>query len=183
MDRILLNDINQAYRLLEANNKQFPDFIANKKSLSIIHALAEYLPGVLKKLFSIRGSLKLGREEIEEVVAYAEQNDFLFAKEADAIHAYMLLHLFNQPDEAWDVLMNSELDPKESPLAAFLLGSIGIRSGKNAEVVDLLSTRNRSEAYFHFPYLDFILGKGKLYRLDDQAAGDIKSYILSLIHI
>ena len=177
VDRILLNDINRAYRLLEANNREFPDFIANKKSLSVIHALAEYLPGALKKLFSIRGSLKLGIAEIEEVVAYGESHDFLFAKEADAIHAYMLAHLFNQPHQAWDVLMGSDLDAKESPLAAFLLGTIGLKAGKNAEVVEILSKRNRSSEYFHFPYLDFVLGKGKLYMLDKHAAKDINLFI------
>lgn len=177
VDRILLNDINKAYRLLEANNNEFPEFISNKKSLSVIHALAEYLPGALKKLFSIRGSLKLGLEEIEEVVAYGKSNDFLFAKEADAIHAYMLAHLFNQSHKAWDVLMDSNLDAKESPLAAFLLGTIGLYADKNAEVVEILSQRNRGEEYFHFPYLDFVLGKGKLYMLDKSAAEDIRSFI------
>ena len=177
IDRTLLNDINDAYRLLEANEKQFPGFIANKKSLSVIHALAEYLPGAIKKLFKIRGSLKLGRAEIEEVVAYAEKNEFLFAKEADAIHAYMLVHLFNQPHTAWDVLMDSELDAKESPLAAFLLGTIGLKSGNNADVVEILSTRLKGEKYFTFPYLDFILGKAKLYMLDKNASKDIESYI------
>lgn len=176
-DMTLLNDINKAYRLLEANNKEFPDFIANKKSLSVIHALAEYLPGALKKLFKIRGSLKLGKEEIEEVITYAKNNEFIFAKEADAIYAYMLAHLFNQPHEAWDVLIGSDLNANESPLAAFLLGTIGLRAGKNAEVVDILSKRARSNEYFHFPYLDFVLGKGKLYMLDKSAAKDIESYI------
>jgi len=177
VDMVLLNDINKAYRLLEANNKEFPDFIANKKSLSVIHALADYLPGALKKLFSIQGSLKLGRDEIEEVVAYADSNDFLFAKEADAIHAYMLAHLFNQPQEAWDILMGSDLDANESPLAAFLLGTIGLKAGQNAEVVEILSNRKRGSEYFHFPYLDFVLGKGKLYMLDENAATDIEAFI------
>lgn len=177
IDKTLLNDINDAYRLLESNEKRFPDFIANKKSLSVIHALAEYLPGAIKKLFKIRGSLKLGRAEIEEVVAYADKNDFLFAKEADAIHAYMLIHLFNQPDDAWDVIQNSDLDPDESPLAGFLLGSIGLKAGKNQEVVEILSRRDKSDEVFQFHYLDFILGKGKLHMLDEGAITEIEAYI------
>ncbi len=177
LDRVLLNDMNDAYRLLEANEKQFPNFIENKKSLSVIHALAEYLPGAIKKLFNIRGSLKLGRSEIEQVVAYADNNDFLFAEEADAIHAYMLAHLFNKSDEAWDVLMDSNLDAKENPLAAFLLGTIGLQSGRSAEVVSILSQRNRGAEYFHFPYLDFVLGKGRLYLLDKDASDDINLFI------
>lgn len=177
VDRTLLNDINDAYRLLESNEKQFPDFIANKKSLSVIHALAEYLPGAIKKLFNIKGSLKLGRAEIEEVVAYADKNDFLFTKEADAIHAYMLIHLFNQPDEAWAVLQGSDLHPDESPLAGFLLGSIGLKAGKNEEVVQILSKRDKSSEVFQFYYLDFILGKGKLYMLEESAIPEIESYI------
>lgn len=177
LDRTLLNDINDAYRLLESNEKQFPDFIANKKSLSVIHALAEYLPGAIKKLFKIRGSLKLGRSEIEEVVAYADKNDFLFAKEADAIHAYMLVHLFNQPNEAWEIIQKSDLDPDESPLAGFLLGTIGLKAGKNEEVVEILSSRDKSSEVFQFYYLDFILGKGKLYMLEESAIAEIESYI------
>lgn len=47
----------RAYNLLEENMKIYPDFPANKKSLSIIHAMAPSVPGIVRKLLGIRGSI------------------------------------------------------------------------------------------------------------------------------
>ena len=85
-------EVVNAYNLLEDNAKDFPDFIYNKKSLSIIHSLIETItiPGIFKKIFGIDGSIELGLQEIEEVIDYSHNHDFLFAEEADAIYAFIL---------------------------------------------------------------------------------------------
>jgi len=59
-------EILSAYNLLKENTVLNPEFIYNKKSLSVIHSLAETvsIPGVVKKLFGIRGTIAQGLTEI-----------------------------------------------------------------------------------------------------------------------
>lgn len=178
-DRLsIASDANFAYRLLEQNELEFPDFIGNKKSLSVIHALANYMPSVLKKILKVRGSLTLGKMEIEQVILEAERGDFLFKNEAYAIYAYMLTHLFNQSNDAYEVLLESELDHKENPLAGFLLSTIALKSGKSEIALDVLQhTPRGTDGYYPFYYLDYLEGKCRLYQLQPEANEYIISYI------
>ena len=68
-----MSDIKQAYALLEINQQRYPDFIANKKSLGIIHALAGNVPDdykwTIRALGGIKGDTEQGiREDRKSVV-------------------------------------------------------------------------------------------------------------------
>jgi len=54
-------DINQAYKLLEKNEAQFPDFMPNKKDLGIIHAMVSSVPSGIEWISSLEGDLKKGK--------------------------------------------------------------------------------------------------------------------------
>jgi hypothetical protein len=160
-------EIYRAYKFLEKNQKKFPDFIENKKSLSIIHALSESIPGVIKKIVGVKGSIELGTEEIKEVVEYSRNNDFLFKDESYAIYAYILFYQNNKRDEAYKLLSEANLDHTESPLLCFLKANIAQKTGHNSEAITILEERPRGKNFMPFPYLDFMYGKFKLYELDE----------------
>ena len=162
-------EIYRAYKLLERNLKKYPDFIENKKSLSIIHALGESLPGVIRKLMGVNGSIELGTSEIKEVVEYSNQNEFLFRDESYAIYAYILFYQNNRKEEAYNLLFNADLDHSISPLLCFLKANIAQKTGRNAEALKILEERPVSDDFHPFPYLDFMYGKFKLYELDEKA--------------
>jgi len=61
------SEIYSAYNLLEKNVAQYPDFLLNRKSLSILHALAESLPGIVRKVFGVDGSIQQGTAEINSL--------------------------------------------------------------------------------------------------------------------
>ncbi len=174
-------EINKAAKLLEKNQKRFPDFISNKKSLSILHAASGTIPnkfkGMVGILTNLKGSIDEGLHEIDEVLNYAESEPYLFREEAIAIKALILMHLKNDPQSAWTFLRSAEIDPKRNPLATYILASSAIRSGKNDEAVDILLQRERSVSTFPFYYLDLMLGSAKLSRLDTDADVYIQTYI------
>ena len=159
-------EVYRAYKLLERNLKKFPDFIENKKSLSIIHALGESLPGLLRKIIGVRGSIELGTAEIKEVVEHSEKHDFLFRDESYAIYAYILFYQNNKKEEAYDMLFGADLDHSKSPLICFLKANIAQKTGRNKEAIQILEERPDGDQYLSFPYLDFMYGKFKLYELD-----------------
>ncbi len=166
-----------AYNLLTANQKKFPNFIANKKSLSAIHVLVESIPGIVRKVFRIKGSISQGTKEIKEVIAYSEENDFLYKDEAIAVYTYILFYQNNKRKEAWKFLVNSGLQPENSPLATFLMATMAGKVGENDYAIDILKNRPQGGDYASFQYLDFMLGKAKLNRLDEDA----DEYFLSFL--
>ncbi len=165
-----------AYKLLEQNQKRFPDFIENKKSLSAIHTLVETIPGIFKFLFGIQGSIKQGTQEIEEVIEYMESNEFLYKEEAAAIYAYIMHYQNNKKEEAWRYINSGVMDPSTSPLSSFVMASMALKNGKNEEVLSVLKKRPRGPEYHKFHYLEFLEGRAGLYKLDPNSKNLIESF-------
>ncbi len=166
-----------AYKLLNKNVKLHPDFIANKKSLSAIHALAETIPGLFRFVFGIDGSIEQGTREITEVIKYTEENDFLFREEAAAIYAYILYFQNNKKEEAWQYLEHAGLDPTSSSLVNFLMASFALKVGENEKALDILLTRPMDGGRLPFYYLDFLEGRARLYKLDPKAKVYLEKFL------
>ena len=168
-----------AYNLLEENEKEHPDFIYNKKSLSIIHSLIETitLPGIFKKIFGIEGSIAEGLNEIESVISYSHDNDFIFTAEADAIYTFILFYQMNDREAGLNYLLNSRLDPAQSLLSNFLIAKISRRAGDNELALNTLLQRPTDSDYSDFYYLDYMEGLSLLYKIDTSSVIKIKDYI------
>ena len=168
-----------AYKLLEENEKEHPDFIYNKKSLSIIHSLIETitLPGIFKKIFGIKGSIAEGLQEIEAVITYSHNHDFIFTAEADAIYTFILFYQMNNKEDGLDYLLNSRLDPTQSLLSNFLIAKISRRAGNNELALNTLLQRPTGPEYSEFYYLEYMEGLSLLYKLDTSSVVKIKDYI------
>ncbi len=175
------NEIKSAYKLLNKNQESYPRFMANKKSLGILHALVGTVPDSykwgVKLLGGMEGTIEGGRQEIAEVIAFSQTNDFVFEQETLVMYAFLLLHLNNQSDQAWSLLNSPKLNPQQNPLAAFVLSNVALRTGRNNEAIRILEQRPKSANFFPFPYLDYMHGLAKLYRLDTDADQYIKTYL------
>ncbi len=173
-----MREVYKAYKLLEENQEKFPDFIANKKSLSIIHALGESIPGLLRTLFSVKGSIETGTKEIAELAAYSDEHpEFVFRDECYAIYAYILYYQNNQREKAYQVLKSANLDISSSPLLCFLMANISQKTGHNEEAMQLLENRPSGKKYMPFYYLDFMYGKFLMYKLDPTAMDHMELFI------
>lgn len=171
------NDALSAYHMLEENTRRFPNFVANKKSLSVIHVLSETLPGIVRKLFGVRGSIQQGTQEIEELLHYCEDHDFLYENEVITIYTYILFYQNNKKSKAWDFLKDSSLDHKTNPLASFLKATFAQKQGENALSLKYLSERPKSKEFARFDYLDFMEGRALLFSLNVDADKPIKRFI------
>lgn len=154
-------EVYSAYKLLNKNAEEHPDFIYNNKSLSVIHTLVETvtLPGILKKLLRINGSLELGLQEIEALIDYSHQEpEFIFKAEVDAIYLYILLYQAGQKDKALDYLQESRLNPERSLLSVFMVSKLNQRAHNNDYALKLLQDRPTDTDYAKFPFLDYMEG-------------------------
>ena len=175
------SDIKQAHALLEENQRRFPEFIANKMSLGIMHALVGNVPEeyrwAVRGLGGMRGSTEQGLREIEEVLAYAKGHEFVFEDEAVAAYSFLQLFLNNQGELAWQTIKNSKLAPKTNPLAAFLLATVAMRMGHNDEAIRYLQECPTAAPYMPFAERSYLLGLAKLRRLDPDANGPLQTFL------
>ncbi|MCC7246281.1 MAG: tetratricopeptide repeat protein [Saprospiraceae bacterium] len=176
-----LSDIKLAYALLEENQRRFPDFVANKKSLGILHALVGNIPDnyrwAIKAVGGMNGSIEQGLSELDQVLAYAQNNDFVFEQETLLAYCFLQSHLNNQGDQAWSRLKNSRLNPGSSPLVAYAMANLAVKTGKTDEAINLLEKAPQGSAYSPFQYRQYLLGIAKLYRLDQDANVPLENFI------
>jgi hypothetical protein len=171
----------RAYRLLKKNQEKFPGFMPNYKDLGLLHALVGTIPDNyqwgIKLLGGMQGSVAQGKTELEKVLRYARQNDFLFADETLIYYAFVLLHLDNDAPEAWKIVQHQNLEPSKNPLHCFLKASVALRSGHTGEAIEMLSSYTKSGGTLDFPMLEFQLGLAKLRRLDEDAAPHFLNFL------
>ena len=176
-----LNATSDAYDLLEKNEKKFPSFVANKMTLGVLHAVVGTIPDNYKwgakLVFGMNGSIQQGQSEIESVINYARVNDFVFESEAMVMYAFLMLHLNNRSDAAWNIINNGKLKPRENLLHCFALANVAMRTGRNDKAIEILQNRPIGAAYFPTYFLDYMLGQAKMYRGDSDADIYLKKYV------
>jgi len=172
-------EVYKAYNLLTNNQELFPDFVYNKKSLSVLHSLVETITiaNVFKSILGLEGSIELAKEEIEEVIRFGQNNPFMFAEEADAIKALILFYQANERESAWSFLKESSLDVKQSLLSVFLISKFAQRMGLNEMAITVLRDRPMHSSYSDFHYLDYQMGLSLLRKLDPNC----KIYLLQFV--
>lgn len=176
-----LLEMNRAISLLEENDQLFPDFIANKKSLSALHALVGTVPDTYKNILSwvssFNGTVEQGYNEIKEVNAKMNPEQFPFAIEAIVIKALIELHVMNRSDLSYISSQNNRLNPDSSPLLCFIVANIAHNAGKNDEAITILESYNAKMSQHPLYYLDYLKGIYKLNRLDADSDRYIRRYL------
>ena len=174
-------EVNKAYKLLRENEARYPHFMPNRKDLGILHAIVGTIPDNYKwgveLLSALEGDFELGRRELEEVIAYAQTEDFIFEEEIYVLYAYLMLHLGQDDEAAWQIINESSLDAAESPMATFIKANIAMRTNRNDDAIRLLQDRPQGRGFYPFPYLDFMLGTARMRKLDKNAAFSFQRFL------
>lgn len=171
-------DVYSAYKLLEANQKKYPSFKENNKSLSILHVLAESVPKWVRKLIGVKGSIQQGRKEIEQLVDYAiSDKSYLYRDEVAAIYTYILFYQFNDKEGALAQFNRFALNHTDHPLMAFLKASIYQRAGKNDACLEVLNSMKPDAGHLAFHYLEFMKGRAYLNKQDARAKIHLLNFV------
>ncbi len=167
------SEVSKAHKLLRKNQELFPGFLPNQKDLALLHAVAGVIPDNfkwgMKMLTGLEGSIAQGRREMEEVLRKARHTDFLFETETRVFYAFLLLHLANEGEAAWQAAGAGRLQPGQNPVHCFIIANIAMRTGRNDEAIELLEKCPRGSRYAPLPFIDQMLGMAKLRRLDRDA--------------
>ena len=172
-------EMRSAYKMLETNDKQFPTFMANKKSLGMLRTIFSAVPNEYKWVLGVNGDFNRGYKEIKSVLDYAEKNPFEFEDEVRIIYSFLLLSVKNDEIRAWRMINHKTIDPKTSLLACYIQTRVAMKIGKNDTAIRLLTNSPQSSDYYSVPQMDYWLGLAKLQKLDKSASKHFKNYINS----
>lgn len=171
-------EVKKAYDLLEDNTNKFPDFVADRKSLGMLHAIVGAIPDQYKwgvNILGMNGTVEEGLGEMQSIIDYAKNHSFVFLQETYLYYAFLSLYLNKDDQTAWDIVKG--LDTKNNLMNVFCVASIAMRTGRNDTAIGILSSRPSGPGYFSFNYLDFMLGLAKTRRLDADASTYLQKYI------
>lgn len=175
-----MSDTKQAYALLKENQRRYPDFSPNLKSLGIIHALVGNVPEefhwALKVLGGMSGTTERGLQELATLRKDTRPPALLFREEALMAESFLLAYLSNEPATAWHLLSTSTIQPNTNPLAACGMALVAMRAGQNEAAIQVLEQAPTDPAYTPFYQRDYLLGLAKLRRLDATAGTALEQF-------
>lgn len=168
-------EVNNAYKLLKANQKAFPDFKPNYKTLGMIESYLSTVPSNyqwLAKLVGLEGNSSQGFKKLRKIALGDTKAEHAFIKkEAQYFLSFALYQLKKNEKEAWRVATLACADYKSSGLSTFFLASLGMKLKKNERALQILKAKpnGRLEGYENFQFLDYLLGLAKLNKLEKGA--------------
>lgn len=174
-------EIKKAFKLLEENQQKFPDFKANKKSLGLLYALLGSVPDKYKwglNMLGLEGNLEKGIKNLKELTD-DKSNDFIFRHETVTLYAFLMLHLQNQGEEAWQTLKQNGFPAKDNLMDVYTCAHIGVYSKHNDEAIAILNNKPTGGSYSSYPFLFYMMGLAKINRLDTDADYAFKQYLVS----
>ncbi len=162
-------EVKKAFSLLQTNQKKFPDFKPNIKSLGLLHTIFGAVPDKYKfgaKLLGLKGSIAQGMKELNSVM---QDENFQFREETIIMYTLLVLHLQKDETTAWNMIEHTDIPLGDNLLNHFIAATVAAHTGKNDKVISILSAKPTGAGYYPFPFLDFMLGNAKLNKLDSNA--------------
>ncbi|MEA5425801.1 tetratricopeptide repeat protein [Arcicella lustrica] len=148
-------EIIKAYKLLDANAKEFPNFLPNQKSLGLLHILIGSTPENYQwviKLIGLKGNIKLGLSELQNVI----HKDSVFKEEAQfldyVVHAYILKFNPKKLNEFQQFISQHQ----DNLLFQFFGVTTFMKEGKSEIAFNILENRPESNEYLSFPFLEYL---------------------------
>ena len=170
-------DIIKAYRLLEENAKQYPDFISTYKSLGLLHVMIGSAPQNYQwvtKLLGLRGNIPQGMREIQTVI----QKDKLFAPEAKLIELLLHAYILSYSEAENARLLTLAEGEKDNLLLHFFGTTVSMKDGRGEQALRILNQRPLGAGYLAFPFLEYLKGELLLQKGQyDEARNHLKTFL------
>ena len=176
------SDINRAFKLLKKNQKLYPDDYANLRlyaSLKIAFgAIPDQYRWLISMVTSLSGTIDEGIRELNLIVKESDPETNIYYKEAVLMTALAQARLNNRPLQAVE-LMNEHFGKNPAnKVIQYVMANVQIAANKNDDAIRTLVQTAGVASAERLPFLDFMLGKCKLYKGDDDADIYFKNFLL-----
>jgi tetratricopeptide (TPR) repeat protein len=179
-------EINRAYRMLEENKEEFPDFLPNLINLGLLHTMIGTIPdnyNWVKRMVGIEGTIDEGVTEILTVLNESLHNPEYSHYKAECLFylSFIQMNLMTNKTKTLDYIKIIEEDQQslQNPMAIYAIARIYMSIGMNDRAIEILVNRPLGEEYYPFYYLDYLTGLAKLHRLDEDANKYFFKYVIN----
>lgn len=173
----------KAFKLLEENNKLYPDFKQNLRALGFIHTVVGAAPKNYQwmlNLLGFTGTTQQGLSELRELLAVtSKQNDLSYLHdETTVMLTFLEMNLIkDKNNEQIRKRFRNIDDIEDKPLMLFAKGVFHFANAENDSVIKILSTRTNTDEMYHLDYLEYMEGMARLNNLDLTAENHFKKYV------
>ncbi|OCX50517.1 hypothetical protein BEL04_22330 [Mucilaginibacter sp. PPCGB 2223] len=175
-------EINKAYRLLQSNNKKFPNFLPTNIPLGVVNVLLGSLPGSpLKSIlafFGIKGDTQTGIKMLEKLSETLKPSPYAFSYDELVFYlTYIQTDVVNDPLAYTKMLHMVNGIDSTSLLKSYIAGYVALRTGHSNEAIGLLQNRIQGLEYQPYAYMDYLLAIAKMNRQDDDASNYFNKFL------
>ncbi len=153
-------EIIKAYKLLEANAKEFPDFLPNQKSLGLLHILIGSTPENYQwvaNLLGLKGNIKQGLAELQNVI----QKDPIYSDEAQLIDYLIYAFILKfTPKKLADFQAFIQQHPDNQLFIFFGITTL-MKEGRSEVALSIMDNRKLDKNHLPFPFLEYL--KAEIY--------------------
>lgn len=152
----------QAYKLLEENQKLYPNFLPNLKSLGCLHVLIGSVPDKQRwvpKLLGLRGNIQLGMNELRLAA-----KDKVWGTEARFCTTFIQAYVLK-----YDAKQNAELlqfaDNQSDNLNINMVATaISLKDNRTEQAIELLKRTPKDAGYLYFPIFELYKAETQLFK-------------------
>lgn len=176
------SDINQAFRLLKKNQKLHPDDYANLRLYAAIKiafgAIPDQYRWLVSMVTSLTGSIDEGLKELHMIVDKSNPIEFDFTQETILLTAMAEARLNNNPENGLVLINNFYGKSPPNRFVQYVMANVNIAAGNGDAAIKILQQEVGDEKTLKIPFMEFMMGKCKLCRGDDDADIYFKNFIL-----
>ncbi len=168
----------KGYNLLEENAARYPTYEQNKKIPGMIQVSVAFMPRILQwgiKLLGIKGDSQAGLKKLSEYSAFSkgrtgyEEEAFVFT-----MAAYKIM---NQEDQLTSMISEKMDQFKDIALVNYIAATTTYDANEGELTLKLISNILPSKFEVPFPALNYLKGKTKMLRLDQDANLPLIDYL------
>ena len=171
-------EIIKAYKLLEANTKEFPDFLPNQKSLGLLHVLIGSTPENYQwvaNLMGLKGNVKQGIVELQNVI----QKDPIFNDEAQLMEYLIYAYILKFTPKKLVAFQEFIQQHPDNQLFIFFGITTLMKEGRSEAALIILENRKMDKNQLYFPFLEYLKAEIYLQKGQYQMASKIyQSFLL-----
>ena len=177
------SNIRDSYIVLKNNSSRYPSFLPNNTIMGVIETFSGTIPGSFKwiiNMFGVKASVTNGMKRLAKIsdasVTKGSETEY-FKLEAKIFQGGLNHLVLHDEEKGWEIINSCTSDWKTNLFSTYLRSSFLIKTGLNEEAIEILSNRPKGSDFVELKFLDYLLGVGKLSRLDKDADKYLLAYI------